>query len=330
VFLLCVISMEIASATTSDFSVRRLRQRSGNPYNVISTPYGATEEDYIELIKEERKEPLVVPVHILTKVVGEMENTEAYAKCYALLDQCTENDEVTRDEYVRFLHLLTNGTMDYDHFAELPVLFVNIFYSTTCTSGQDCVHNKPTIKLRSSKVSSGLLQFFCSQVMSVTLTEVSVTFAYTSRYNSSKISNDDLSSCLESATENLLLDSFGCPYGEDQQRRLNSIDQTDSLTVGAGMDPLQDELERSAFRYLDETINSFPSGPPSIEARSPAPSPAPTVRGDGCDYTISATVNSFMEIRKSLMHRLSSECLLESILTSSPLLCHSMSRDPGR
>jgi hypothetical protein len=317
--------MEIASATTSDFSVRRLRQRSEKPYNVIPTPYGATEEDYIELIKEERKEPLVVPAHILTRV-DEMENTEAYAKCYALLDQCTENGEVTRDEYVRFLHLLTNGTMDYDDFTALPVLFVNIFYSTTCTSGQDCVHKMPTIKLRSSKVSSGLLQFFCSQVMTVTLTEVSVTFAYTSRYNSSKITNEDLSSCLESATENLLLDSFGCPYGEDQQRRLNSIDQLDSLTVGAGMDPLQDELEKSAFRYLDETINSFPSRAPS----NGAPTPAPTVEGDSCDYTISATVNSFMEIRKLLLHRPSSKCLLKLILTSFPLLCHSMSRDPGR
>lgn len=72
------------------------------------------------------------------------------------------------------------------------------------------------------------------------------------------------------------------------------------------MDPLQDELERSAFRYLDETINSFPSGAPSAEA----PSSAPIVGGDGCDYTISATVTSFIDIRKLLMCRPSSECLV--------------------
>jgi hypothetical protein len=273
--------MEIASATTGDFSVRRLRLRF-----------------------EKRKEPIVVPAHILT-TVDEMENTEAYEKCFSFLNQVAEDREVTRDGYVRFLHLLTNGTLDYDDFTKLPVLFMNVFYSTTCSSGQDCVHEMPTISLDSSAVSSGLQQFLCSQVMSVTFTEVSITFAYSSRYNSSKISNEDLSSCLESATENLLLDSFGCPYGESQQRRLNSIDQIDSSRVGADMDPLQDELERSAFRYLDETINSFPSGAPSE-----APSPAPTGGGDSCDYTISATVDSFFEIRKLLMYRPSSECLV--------------------
>jgi hypothetical protein len=300
VLLLCLISTEMASATTGDFSVRRLRLRFEKTYDVSSAPNEATEEDYTELIEEERKEPIVVPAHILA-TVDEMENTEAYEKCFSLLNQVAEDREVTRDGYVRFLHLLTNGTRDYDDFTELPVLFRNIFYSTTCSSGQDCVHEMPTISLDSSEVSSGLHQFLCSQVMSVMFTEVSIDFAYISRYNSSNISNEDLSSCLESATENLLLDSFGCPYGEDQQRRLNSIDQIDSSRVEADMDPLQDELERSAFRYLGETINSLPTG---------APSEAPSPGGDSCDYTISATVNSFIEIRKLLVHRPSSECLV--------------------
>jgi hypothetical protein len=306
VLLLYLISMEIvASATTGEFSVRRLRLRFEKPYLVLSAPKKAIEEEHQELIEEERKEPIVVPYHILTRV-GAMENTDVDEKCSSLLKQVTEGSEVTKDEYLRFLDLLTNGNMDYDDFTKLPAHFVNIFYSTACTSGQDCVHNLPTISLASSEVSTGLLQFFCSQVMSVTFTEVSVTFAYEIRYNSANITDEEFASCLERATENLLLDSFGCPYGEDQERRLISIDQMDSSRVGVGMDPLQDELERSAFRYLDETINSFPSGAP-IEA----PSSAPTVGGDGCEYTISATVSSFIDIRKLLMyHPSTSKCLV--------------------
>lgn len=306
VLLLYLISMEIASAT-GDFSVRRLRLRFEKPYQVLSNPNEAVEEEHQELIEEERKEPLVVPAHILVRVGTNMENTEAYEKCFTLLNQVTEDSEVTRDGYVRFLDLLTNGKMDYDYFTELPELFVLMFYSTTCTSGQDCVHKMPTISLASSKVSSGLLQFFCNQVMSVTFTEVSITFGYTIRYNSAKVTNEDLTNCLESATENLLLDSFGCPYGEDQKRRLNSIDQIYSGRVGASIDPLQDELEKSAFRFLDETINSFLS-----EAPSEAPSSVPTVGGNGCDYTISATVNSITDIRKLLMCRQSSDCLVQN------------------
>jgi hypothetical protein len=326
VLLLYLMSTEmiVASATTGEFSVRRLRLRFGKPYHVLLAPNEAISQDHEELIEEKRKEPIVVPAHILTRV-GNMENTVAYEKCFSLLKQVAEDNEVTKDEYVRFLDLLTSSTMDYDDFTELPALFTNIFYSTTCTNGQDCVHNIPTISLASSEVSPGLLQFFCSQVMSLTFTEVSINFAYEIRFNSANITDEEFISCLESATENLLLDSFGCPYGEDQQRRLNSIDQMDSRRAGAGMDALQDELERSAFRYLDETINSFPSGAPRE-----APSSAPTVRGDGCDYTISATVTSFIDIRKLLMHRPFSEYRVRINSHLVPLLCYSMCRGPGR
>jgi hypothetical protein len=323
VLLLYLISMEIASAT-GDFSVRRLRLRFERPYHVLSTGYKEIEEDHTELIEEERKEPIVVPANVLTRSpIDDMENTEAYEKCFNLLNQVSKDSEVTRDEYVRFLELLTGGDMDYDDFTELPSLFVLIFSSTTCTSGQDCVHNMPTISLASSKASLGLLQFFCNQVMSVTFTEVSITFGYTIRYDSAKVTNEDLTDCLETATENLLLDSFDCPIGQDQQRRLNSVDQIDSSRAGAGIDPLQDELERSTFRYLDENINSFPSE---------APSSAPTVGGDDCDYTISATVDSITDKSKFFVDRPAHpvNVSFETILTSYPLLCHSMYRYPGQ
>jgi hypothetical protein len=336
VFLLCLISMEIASAS-GDFSVRRLRLRHfEHPYEVRTIGNDLTEEEREELFEKD-KEPIIVPAHILVSV-GEMENNEAYEKCFNLLNQVTDDSEVTRAGYVEFLELLTNGDMVYDDFTRLPELFVLIFYSTTCTSGQDCVHEMPTISLASSKVSLGLLQFFCRQVMSVTFTEVSITFGYTIRYNSAKVTEEDLTNCLETATENLLLDSFDCPYGEDQERRLNSMDQIDSSRVGAGvgvgMEPLQDELERSTFRYLNENINSFPSEAPSSASSSlpsSAPSSAPTVRGDGCDYTVSATIDAITDIRKLLMCTIYPvNVLFETILTSYPLLCHSVFRYPGQ
>jgi hypothetical protein len=153
------------------------------------------------------------------------------------------------------------------------------------------------------------------EVMNVTFTNVSIEFGYTVTYNCAEGTNEDLTDCLETATEDLLLDSFDCPYGEDQ---------TGSSSVGAGrgMDPLQKELERSDFRYLDENINSFPSE---------APSSAPTVGGDDCDYTVSATVDAITDIRKLLMctiHQVN--VLFETILSSYPLLCHSMYRYPGQ
>jgi hypothetical protein len=129
----------------------------------------------------------------------------------------------------------------------------------------------------------------------VPMTEVSITFGYTIEYNNSaNITNEEIIACLETATENLLLDSFNCSYGNDedqQSRRLNTIDQIDSSTAGvgagAGMVHLRGELERSAVRYLYENIDSFPTE---------APSSAPTV-GDGCNYTVSATVDSIRDIR---------------------------------
>lgn len=280
VLLLCLFSGKIASAS-DDFSVRRLRQRYEVPYKLPSTTTS-------EPIEEEHKEPgpIVVPSHILMNIDA-MENTEAYEKCFGFLDEVSEDREVTRPEYVHFLELLTDGDMAYDDFTQLPQLFMMIFYSTTCTSGQDCVHEMPTISLAPSGVSLGLLQFFCRQVLSVTFTEVSITFGYTIRYNSAEVTDEDLSKCLETATENLLLDSFGCPYGEVERRRLDLVDQLDSSDVGTKMDFLQEELERSAFRYLQESMNSFPSQ---------APSPAPAV-ADDCAYTISATVDTVIDIR---------------------------------
>jgi hypothetical protein len=123
------------------------------------------------------------------------------------------------------------------------------------------------------------------EVMSITFTNVSITFGYTIIYNSAMVTNEDLTDCLETATENLLLDSFDCPYGEDQ------IDSS-RVGVGTGMDPLQNESERSAFRYLDENINSFPSE---------GPSSAPTVEGDDCNYTISANVDAITDTRKLMI-----------------------------
>jgi hypothetical protein len=333
VLLLClvIISMETASAS-GDFSVRRLRLRHfEHPFDVRTIGNDLTEEEREELFGKE-KEPIVVPAHILTSV-DEMENNEAYEKCFDLLNQVADDSEVTRAEYVEFLELLTNGDMVYDDFTKLPELFVLIFYSTTCTSGQDCVHEMPTISLDSSTVSLGHLQFFCRQVMSVTFTEVSITFGYTIRYNSAKVTEEDLTVCLETATENLLLDSFDCPYGEDLERRLNSMDQIDSSRVGAGvgMDPLQDELERSSFRYLNENIDSFPTEAPSSASSSlpSAPSSAPTVGGDDCDYTISANIVAITDIRKLLMFPIYPvNVLFEIILTSYLLLCHSVSQCP--
>jgi hypothetical protein len=315
VLIMYLISMEIASAS-GDFSVRRLRLRYDKPFRVSSIGNADIEEEGQEVIEEERKEPIAVPSHILTRI-DDMESNGAYGKCFNLLNQVTQDGEVTRNEYVRFLELLTDGDMVYDDFTELPALFELIFYSTTCTSGQDCVHEMPTISLASSGVSLGLLQFFCRQVMSVTFTEVSITFGYTIRYDSANVTKEDLTDCLESATENLLLDSFGCPYGEEQQRRLNSIDQ-----MVAGMDPLRDELERSAFRYLDENINSFPSE---------SPSSAPTVGVHDCDYTISATADTITDIRKFFIYRPPSDCLVvRKNAHLVPSTCHSMYRYPGQ
>lgn len=148
--LICFGQIEPSSA---EAAVRRLRRHYEEPEG-----FDATEGS------DGRKEPMVVPAHILM-TVNDMENVEAYEKCFSLLNEVAEDDVVTRAGYVDFLGVLTNGDLAYDDFEELPDLYTLIFYSTTCTSGQDCVHENPTISLNPEGVSVGSLQFFCRQVM---------------------------------------------------------------------------------------------------------------------------------------------------------------------
>jgi hypothetical protein len=268
-----------------------------------------------------KEDPLVAPSHIMM-MVNDMENMDAYEKCFTLLEQESGGDVVTRSEYVSFLGALTDGDLDYVNFDDLPELFKLIFYSTACTSGQDCVHENPSISLNTSGVSLRLQQFLCRQVMvgslldsscsrlvlylhslavphvsclldlfqNVTNTEVIVTFGYSIRYDSADVASGDLETCLEIATENLLLDSFDCPYDVTTERR--RLSSTHSLDPGDGVvihDPLVEEFTKSAFRYLEENLDSFPSA---------APTPSPSPAAADCEYTITATVDSITDIRK--------------------------------
>lgn len=139
-----------------------------------------------------------------------------------------------------------------------------------------------------------LTRVFCLFVLqSVTVTTVEITFGYSIRYDSSLVTEEDLDTCLSIATENLLLDSFNCSFdvseGDTQRRRL-SVGQSDVVDpdTPAEFATLEKEFEREAFRYLKESLDSFPS---------PAPSPAPPP--EDCDYTVFATVDSIVTIRKS-------------------------------
>ena len=177
-----------------------------------------------------------------------LQDDDPYPACFDTLRQADADNSGTlsADDYLTFLKLISGNEVEADSLQNLSAVFTMIFYTAACAPpGRDCVDEEPAVDLDedSTGASADFLVFLCHQVLTFTFTTVTLTFEYTTRYNTAVTNEDQVSKCLETATENLLLSEVGecaMDLGEERRRRLR---------VGGGDDF---SLGFSSFRELDE------------------------------------------------------------------------------
>lgn len=138
----------------------------------------------------------------------------AYLKCYSLLEDATTatNGIMTQTEYLSFLMLMTDGMINYNAFADLSAIYVMIFYNTACSISDCSPGNVPQIDIGNTDDPNDTIQFMCQQTLKTLTSTAETIFEYTIRYSTTAIDEDDLATCLSTATVNVLLDELAnCP-----------------------------------------------------------------------------------------------------------------------
>lgn len=233
----------------------------------------------------------------------EVNNTApAYIKCNDAIEQSVGNDRfLTQEQYVKFLlTMYGNGTVvEFEKFSDLPNIFVLVFYSTACTgntTSQSCgVGMTPLIDVSNTYAS----QTFCVQILKTMTTDITTSFRYSIRYNSTLISIDTLSRCFRQATDNLLYDRLAGCNSSDGNNNLTSSrrslqSSTDTVVLSVSnllLDHGSEEIYLKGSR-LHRTVlsrtNEFHNDPSSNSLDY----------NSKCRYAIKTAVDAITSIRK--------------------------------
>lgn len=129
----------------------------------------------------------------------------------------TDGLSVTQGDYVRFLKKASKGNLAYSSFSQLPAEFAMLFYSMACPSagGRTCAAVFPVIPLGSRGLAS-----FCNEIRTYLFTSAVVSFDYSVRYDSEKVSHETLILCLSNATKTLLSTHLGCESSSSSRQLL--------------------------------------------------------------------------------------------------------------
>lgn len=131
----------------------------------------------------------------------------AFAKCYEAIDQSIAGDAdggLTQDDYISFLAIVTDGRVSASTaFADLPLVYVLIFYSIACSDIANCAPGStPAIETATTTSTDRLCRIVLAETDSTTTTS----FQYSIRYDTSRVDGSTLGQCLSTATVNLVLD----------------------------------------------------------------------------------------------------------------------------
>ena len=194
----------------------------------------------------------------------------AYLKCYSLLEDATiaTNGIMTQTEYLSFLQLMTDGTINYNIFADLSAIYILIFYTAACSNNDCSADSVPQIDIGNTDDPNDTIQFICQQTLKSTTSTAETIFEYTIRYSTSAIEEDDLATCLSTATVNVLLNELAnCPPMTEVD-----VDSTRRAT-------------RQQEQKKDRQLQALGS--------------AMTDENSMCDYHIVSSVERFTELRTS-------------------------------
>ena len=169
----------------------------------------------------------------------------AYLKCYSLLDDATTttNGIMTQNEYLSFLMLMTDGMINYSEFADLSALYVMIFYVAACSNSDCAPDNVPQIDIGDTNDPNDTIQFMCQQTLKSITSTAETIFEYTIRYSTTAIEEEDLATCLSTATVNVLLNELAnCPPLTDvdvdstrRKTRRKALVQRNEQALGSAM-----------------------------------------------------------------------------------------------
>mmetsp|Transcript_18951 Transcript_18951/g.24387 ORF Transcript_18951/g.24387 Transcript_18951/m.24387 type:complete len:361 (-) Transcript_18951:214-1296(-) len=153
----------------------------------------------------------------------------AFAKCWGVLnDVSASGKDVSKQEYISFLRIMSDGEVEEEEFKDLDMIFVTIFYSAACRGNRDCVGNS-SIELASTANGVGPLIGMCYNVMKDLVTKIDFTFEVTVQYDPLSVPEGGIGDCLGPAVESVLLESFGC--GGHSRRLSLSNGATHASTV---------------------------------------------------------------------------------------------------
>ena len=191
----------------------------------------------------------------------------AYLKCYSLLEDTTTttNGIMTQTEYVAFLAQMTDGMINFNDFADLSAIYVLIFYTAACSNSDCSPGNVPQIDIGNTDDPNDTIQFMCQQTLKSITSTAETIFEYTIRYSTSVIEEDDLATCLSTATVNVLLNELAnCPP-------LTDVDVDSTRRTTRRQEQQQRQLQALGSAMTDE--NSM------------------------CDYQIVSSVERLTELR---------------------------------
>ena len=230
---------------------------------------------------------------------------EPLQKCYDVLSEVSEGDSgLSKEKYLVFLAQISNGDVYFDEWKDLSALFLLIFLTSACTTGQDCVNEPPKISFEDEL---SLLEFFCSQILRHVHTRVELTFEYTARYDQD-ISEDSMRGCLEGATEALLIQKLAhCDPAAERPRLLTrTAPGKMSFRQESGVELA--EIRRIAFKEAKRKGLVLPKRPAHLRTLQQNDDKAAEDSVDHdcgeedaeekCEYDVSVSISRMTDFRK--------------------------------
>lgn len=148
-------------------------------------------------------------------------------QCLILMESHAEDGRLNKQQYIKFLQEISNDTLNTSDFTDLPLFLAMIFFSASCSSGEDCVSQEPAITIHHPQAAeNGMNVVLCRQLMRFPFMEVLLPFQFLVRLDSGlsaselmMVSESEESDQvagilpnLEGALDQVLLRGFNCSY----------------------------------------------------------------------------------------------------------------------
>lgn len=156
-------------------------------------------------------------------------------KCLGLLEtHATDDERVFRANYVSFLQDISQGTLKANTFQDLPLFLSMIFFSASCSHGEDCIAQAPSLTVNRQTIDKGerdMNAVMCHQLMRFPFLEILFPFQFLMRVGSQysaadilKVDNQNtrIVPNLEFALDTALLKGFNCSYAPGEPTLLVS------------------------------------------------------------------------------------------------------------